>query len=114
MLMVLGALWFSNMGGIGGGGILVPIIIAFFRFDSKNAIALSNFSIFLSSLIRFFLNSYKTHPLKKGKGLIVDMNISVLMLPGIISGVSFGVILNILMPSLIIQICYIIILGYLG
>jgi hypothetical protein len=65
----------------------MPISIIFFRFDPKNAIALSNFSIFLSSIIRFLLNAHKPHPLKKGKGLIVDHNLSVLMLPMIISGV---------------------------
>ena len=46
---VFWCLWFTNMGGMGGGGMLVPIAIFFFGFDAKNAIAISNFSIFLSS-----------------------------------------------------------------
>jgi uncharacterized membrane protein YfcA len=87
LIVVFIALWLANMGGVGGGGIVMPISIIFFRFDPKNAIALSNFSIFLSSIIRFLLNAHKPHPLKKGKGLIVDHNLSVLMLPMIISGV---------------------------
>ena len=90
MVVTFAVLWFANMGGVGGGGMLVPVCIIFFRFDAKNAIALSNFSIFLSSVIRFLLNAKKPHPLKKGKGLLVDHNLSVLMLPMIISGVSFG------------------------
>ena len=49
-MAVFGCLWFANMGGMAGGGLVVPISIAFFKFDPKNAIALSNFSIFLSSL----------------------------------------------------------------
>jgi len=97
-IAVFWILWLANMGGVGGGGMLVPIGITFFKFDPKNAIALSNFSIFLSSAQRYILNSKKSHPLKKGKGLIVDLNLGILMLPMIISGVSFGGILNILAP----------------
>lgn len=87
-------LWLANMGGVGGGGILIPIGVLCFGFNTKESIALSNFSIFLSSLQRWLLNSGKPHPLKNGKGLLVDYNLGMLMLPGIISGVSFGVILN--------------------
>lgn len=35
----------SNAGGIGGGGIIVPIGIIFFYFKTKEAVALSNFCI---------------------------------------------------------------------
>lgn len=114
MLLTLGALWLTNMGGIGGGGTVVPLAMLFFRFDAKNAIALSNFSIFLSSLIRFLVNAHRPHPLKNGKGLLVDMNLSILMLPLIVSGVSIGVILNIWLPNLIVIGSYAIGLTYLG
>ena len=33
----------SNAGGIGGGGIIVPIVLIFFNFSTKESIALSNF-----------------------------------------------------------------------
>lgn len=97
-IAVFWILWIANMGGVGGAGMLVPVVITFFKFDPKNAIALSNFSIFLASLQRYLLNSGKPHPLKKGKGLVVDLNLGILMLPMIVSGVSFGVILNVVMP----------------
>jgi len=42
-------LWAANMGGVGGAGMLVPIVFLYLKFDTRNAIALSNFSIFLSS-----------------------------------------------------------------
>lgn len=114
MIFTFGMLWVANMGGVGGGGIVVPVGIAFFKFDPKNAIALSNFSIFLSSAMRYLLNSNKSHPLKNGTGLIVDLNLACIMLPLIISGVSFGVILNIIMPDLIISLCFVGLLSYLG
>mmetsp|Transcript_5667 Transcript_5667/g.8972 ORF Transcript_5667/g.8972 Transcript_5667/m.8972 type:complete len:237 (-) Transcript_5667:823-1533(-) len=107
-------LFFANIGGVGGGGIVVPIAIGLFKFDAKNAIAVSNFSIFLASCIRWIMNARLSHPLKKGKGIIVDMNLSVLMLPMIISGVSFGVIFNIMFPNILIKVFYVVILIYLG
>ena len=32
---------FTNSGGLGGGGILVPILIAVYRFDTRQTVALS-------------------------------------------------------------------------
>ena len=100
------------MGGLGGGGIVLPICLLFFKFDPKNSIALSNFSIFLASVLIYFLNSGKAHPLKKGKGIIVDMNLAIIMLPMIISGVQVGVIFNILLPNVVILVFYDILLVY--
>ena len=99
---------------MGGGGVVLPIAMLFFQFDAKNAIALSNFSIFLSSLIRFLSNAHRPHPLKNGKGLLVDHNLSILMLPLIVSGSSIGVVLNIWLPNLIIIISYVFGLVFLG
>ena len=111
---VIAILWITNVAGIGGGGTVVPILMIFHRFDAKNSIALSNFSIFLSSLIRYIINSSQPHPLKNGTGILVDMNLAILMLPLIISGVSIGVILNILMPNILIIASYALALIYFG
>ena len=104
----------TNTGGVGGGGIVVPIAIGFLKFDAKNAIAVSNASIFFSSALRFLINAKLPHPLKNGKGIIVDMNLSVLMLPMIISGVSFGVILNLMFPNALLKIVFVLIISYLA
>ena len=85
--MVAVMLCVANMGGIGGGGTVVPISMFFFNFNTKNSICLSNFSIFMSSFIIYIYNSNKCHPLKNGKGIIVDMNLAIIMMPMIISGV---------------------------
>ena len=114
MVVCFFVLWVANMGGVGGAGMLVPIIVLFFKFDFKNSIALSNFSIFLSSLLRYILNFNKPHPLKNKTGLLVDYNLGILMLPMIISGVSIGVILNLMFPSLVIIIFYIVFLSFIG
>jgi hypothetical protein len=114
MIVSFWVLWLANMAGVGGAGMLVPVGIFFFKMDPKNAIAISNFSIFLSSLLRWLLNSGKSHPLKKGRGLLVDYNLGVLMLPGIISGVSIGSIMNALAPQVVILVCYVLLLAYVG
>ncbi len=44
----------ANNGGIGGGGLTIPICIAMFGFSTIQAIALSNSTIFLGSAVRFF------------------------------------------------------------
>jgi uncharacterized membrane protein YfcA len=53
-------------------------------------------------LVRYFINSNKPHPLKNGKGLLVDINVMVIMLPMIVIGVSLGVIANIASPDPVI------------
>ena len=113
MVFVFAILWLANMGGIGGGGTVVPICTLFFRFNAANAIPLSNFSIFLSSIVRYFLNSKVPHPLKNGTGLLVDYNLAIIMLPTIISGVSCGAIISKLFPAIIINLSYIILLTFL-
>ena len=45
----------ANSGGLGGGGVIIPVGIAFFNFDTRESIALSNVSVFISSVVRFFV-----------------------------------------------------------
>jgi len=59
-------------------------------------------SVFVASLVRYLINSNKPHPLKNGKGLLVDINVMVIMLPMIVIGVSLGVIANIASPDPVI------------
>jgi len=49
-------------GGIGGGGILVPLLILIFNFSPKFAVPLSNFTIVGSSITNMVLNIPKRHP----------------------------------------------------
>ena len=99
----------ANAGGLGGGGVVIPVGIAFFKFDTREAIALSNASVFISSLERFILILSKKHP-TKSFGVIVDYNIASLMLPSIILGANVGVILNLILPTVVITIVFTIIL----
>ena len=99
------AIFISCVGGMGGGGIVIPIAIFFFNFDTKTAIGISNASICVSSIVRYLYNFRAPHPDKNGKGIIVDYNIASLMLPGIVMGASFGVIANQILPVVFIVTC---------
>lgn len=66
-------------------------------------------SICVASIVRFLLFSGEPHPLKKGKGLLVDHQLAVLALPLIISGVAFGVLLNIVTPPVFIVASFVVV-----
>ena len=69
MIFVLLALLGTNIGGAPGGGLVMPIATYFFNFDVKNAIAISNFSILLSTAIRYAYSYKLKNPLRDGVGL---------------------------------------------
>ena len=53
-----------TVAGIGGGGIAVSLIIAFFKFTTKPAVAISSFTILICTLMRFVYNFKSKHPEK--------------------------------------------------
>ena len=55
MMSIGFGLFLANVGGVGGGGIVFPLSMIFLKFDTKNAIGLSNFSIWLSSFLRYII-----------------------------------------------------------
>ena len=94
----------SNMGGLGGGGAVIPIAMVFFGFDTKQSIALSNATIVVASLARYLFNFNKPHPYKGTHGVLVDYNVASLMLPMITIGATVGQMLNKILPSVVIAI----------
>jgi uncharacterized membrane protein YfcA len=83
-------------GGIGGGGFLVPAYILILQFFPKNAIALSNITIFGGSIANVVLNSRKT----TSDGLpLIDWDIILMMEPTTIVGALLGSFLAKLLPE---------------
>ena len=101
-IIVICIITFTNAGGLGGGGVIVPLMMGLYRFDAKNAIAISNFATPWSAVVRFVKNTGESHPLKNGKGILIDYNICTLMLPSAIVGASIGSIVNQMMPDPVI------------
>ena len=58
----------------------------------------------MASICRYIFNFPKSHPLKNGTGVLVDYNISSMMLPMIVVGASIGVMLNIILPAVVVAI----------
>ena len=104
LFITIVALTFSNSGGVGGGGIIIPIVLFFYGFDIKSAIGISNAGNFVAAMYRYILNLNKTHPLKKGTGVLVDYNIAIVMLPSIVVGVMAGGIVNSAFPDVYLAI----------
>jgi hypothetical protein len=99
----------ANAGGLGGGGVVIPVGMAFYKFDIRESIAMSNASVCISSVVRFFLILKKRHPLKP-YGVVVDYDIATLMLPSIMFGANLGVILNLILPEAVIVLIFICVL----
>ena len=92
------------MGGLGGGGAIIPIAMVFYGFNTKQAIGLSNASICVASIARYFFNFPKSHPYKNNTGVLVDYNVASLMLPMIVVGATTGVIINKVLPSIVVAV----------
>lgn len=93
----------SNIAGIGGGGVAISIVIAMFNFTTKPAIAISSFSIFVTTLARFIMNFREKHPEKEGV-VVIDYNLVSIMMPTTLAGAQIGAFILIAFPSIIIQI----------
>ena len=46
----------ANVGGIGGGGLIIPFLMTFWGFTTKESIAISNMTIAVGAIIRFFMS----------------------------------------------------------
>ena len=75
----------SNIAGIGGGGVAIPIIMSMFYFSTKPAIAISSFSIFLTTLARFIMNFREKHP-EKSNVVVIDYDLVAIMMPTTLAG----------------------------
>ena len=69
--------WFilftSNLGGLGGGGAVIPICMVFFGFDTKQSIAQSNATIVVASLARYLFNFNKSREIAVIEYRLIDL-----------------------------------------
>eukprot|EP00611_Tribonema_gayanum_P011064 TRINITY_DN21199_c0_g1_i1.p1 TRINITY_DN21199_c0_g1~~TRINITY_DN21199_c0_g1_i1.p1 ORF type:complete len:524 (+),score=113.26 TRINITY_DN21199_c0_g1_i1:90-1661(+) len=95
-------------GGIGGGGILVPIFVLIMRFHPKYAIPLSNITIFGGAITNVALNLSKRHPLADRP--LVDWDLILVMEPLTIGGALVGSFINKVLPEEILALSLVILL----
>eukprot|EP01036_Dinobryon_divergens_P026734 gene26734-35414_t len=109
VLVTLGIL-IAASGGIGGGGILVPLLILVYGFSPKNAVALSNFCIVGSSITNMVLNIYKRHPLADRP--LVDWDLILVMEPITMAGAVIGAFMSVLLPEWLLVISLVALLAF--
>lgn len=85
--------------GTGGGSIFVPVIISLSQLTEKSAVvALSQFMIFLSSLINLGVFVVRKHP-DFPSTPVIDYDCIVVLIPMLCLGVTMGVLVNRSAPS---------------
>jgi len=97
-------------GGIGGGGILVPIYILVMDFNPKNAIPLSQITVFGGSIANTIMNSTKRHP--SADRPLVNWDIIFMMQPLTIGGTIVGAYINEVLPTPVLVILLVSVLGF--
>jgi hypothetical protein len=101
VIMLLVAL--SVMSGIGGGGIIVPLNIYFFNFDTKRSVSISGVTILIGSLLRFAYTFKSKHPEKDA--VCIDYSVTNIMLPTVLMGSILGVFFNLIFPQMVLDVC---------
>lgn len=99
--------------GIGGGGIAVALVMAFFKFSTKPAVALSSFSILVNAIMRYIYNWRTKHPTKQGS-VLIDYSLATIMSPTTLAGSQLGSIVLKVFPALYIEVLLTLLLGFLG
>ena len=100
------------MGGIGGGGVMVPTLIYFFKLSTAQAVAVSNFTIFTGSITRYITTLYERHTEKDSP--IIEYGLANIMLPTVLIGTVIGVWFNEALPEIIVQFSIIAIQGIMA
>lgn len=95
----------SSAGGIGGGGLFIPILTIVAGLDLKTASSLSAFMVTGGSIANVMCNLCATSPKFGGKSLI-DFDIALLSEPFMLLGVSIGVICNLVFPEWLITMLF--------
>eukprot|EP01084_Bolivina_argentea_P109059 194931_1 len=98
-------------GGLGGGGVFVPIYILVLSFTTKNAAALSQATIFGGSIVNLAMNWKIKHPTRKHRP-ITDFPTLLVFEPMLLVGTVLGVLLNVIFPAMLILILLILTLVY--
>mmetsp|Transcript_91455 Transcript_91455/g.261198 ORF Transcript_91455/g.261198 Transcript_91455/m.261198 type:complete len:518 (+) Transcript_91455:141-1694(+) len=96
-------------GGIGGGGILVPLYVLVLNFTPKYAIPLSNVTVFGGACMNYAMNLSKRHP--DADRPLVDWDLILVMEPLTILGAIIGSYLNKMLPELVLTILLVILLA---
>uniref|UniRef100_A0ACD5W469 Uncharacterized protein n=1 Tax=Avena sativa TaxID=4498 RepID=A0ACD5W469_AVESA len=97
---------FGSIGGVGGGGIFVPMLTLIIGFDPKSATAMSKCMIMGAAVSTVYCNLKVKHPTLDMP--VVDYDLALLIQPMLMLGVSIGVICNVVFPDWLVTVLLII------
>ncbi|OAY42817.1 sulfite exporter TauE/SafE family protein 4 [Manihot esculenta] len=96
----------GTVGGVGGGGIFVPMLTLIVGFDTKSAAAISKCMIMGASASSVWYNLRVPHPSKEVP--IIDYDLALLFQPMLMLGITIGVSLSVVFPYWLITVLIII------
>ncbi|KAF8102817.1 hypothetical protein N665_0193s0001 [Sinapis alba] len=97
---------FGSVGGVGGGGIFVPMLSLIIGFDPKSATAMSKCMIMGASVSTVYYNLRLRHPTLDMP--IIDYDLALLIQPMLMLGISIGVAFNVMFPDWMVTVLLII------
>ncbi|GAA0167283.1 ubiquitin-protein ligase [Lithospermum erythrorhizon] len=97
---------FGSVGGVGGGGIFVPMLSLVVGFDAKSATAISKCMIMGGAISTVYCNLKLRHPTLDMP--IIGYDLAVLIQPMLMLGVSIGVIFNVVFPDWMVTVLLIV------
>ncbi|WZZ40933.1 hypothetical protein YC2023_037192 [Brassica napus] len=97
---------FGSVGGVGGGGIFVPMLSLIIGFDPKSATAMSKCMIMGASVSTVYYNLRLRHPTLDMP--IIDYDLALLIQPMLMLGISVGVAFNVMFPDWMVTVLLII------
>ncbi|KAJ8774740.1 hypothetical protein K2173_017186 [Erythroxylum novogranatense] len=97
---------FGSVGGVGGGGIFVPMLSLIIGFDPKSATAVSKCMIMGAAASTVYCNLKLRHPTLDMP--IIDYDLALLIQPMLMLGISIGVAFNVLFADWMVTVLLII------
>ncbi|RVX17541.1 Sulfite exporter TauE/SafE family protein 3 [Vitis vinifera] len=97
---------FGSVGGVGGGGIFVPMLSLVIGFDPKSATALSKCMIMGAAGSTVYYNLKLRHPTLDMP--IIDYDLALLFQPMLMMGISIGVAFNVLFADWMVTVLLIV------
>lgn len=96
----------GTVGGVGGGGIFVPMLTLIVGFDTKSAAAISKCMIMGAAASSVWYNLRVPHPCREVP--ILDYDLALLFQPMLMLGITIGVSLSVVFPYWLITVLIII------
>ena len=97
---------FGSVGGVGGGGIFVPMLTLIIGFDAKSSTAISKCMIMGAAVSTVYYNLKLKHPTLDMP--VIDYDLALLIQPMLMLGISIGVLFNVIFPDWLITVLLII------